>query len=174
MSEGLEALPRTAPDFTMCRLGVAIFAVALVPSMVCADSFTIQLVARTAKEAKSVEAAFPVAKPQPRAVLEVAAGTPVTAKWVSRNVGSAEVKDVLIHFFVVKEDKPDQQEVPKLTKNVVVESALTMDFRVKDRTEGEITFTVRNPGVYLMRVELKGAAGKGEPEPFAALDLVVR
>lgn len=49
-----------------------------------------------------------------------------------------------------------------------------MDFRPKDRSEGELTFTVREAGCYLIRLELKGAAGKGQPEPFAALDLLVR
>lgn len=148
--------------------------VLLAASAVRADDFAIDVSAQAAKESKAVEAKYPQPdkKAQPRAVLKVAANTPIIVKWTARNLGKATVKDALVHFFVVKQEKLDQQEVPKLTKNVVVESALTMDFKTQDKTEGEITFTVRNPGCYLLRLEIKGAAVKGEP--FAALDIVVR
>ncbi len=91
-----------------------------------------------------------------------------------RNTDKATVKDVLVHCFVVKIDKADQQEVPKLTKGVVVESALTMDFKTQDKTEGEISFTPPNPGRYLLRLELKNAGAKDGREPFAALELLIR
>jgi hypothetical protein len=149
----------------------------LAPASVQADQFTIDLVARTAKESKNAEAAYPApqAKPSARAVLTAAADSPITVKWTVRNLEpGATVKDVLVHFFVVKQDKPNQQDVPKLTKNVVVESALTMDFRPQDKTGGEISFTVINPGSYLIRVELKGVAGNDGREPFAALELNAR
>jgi hypothetical protein len=161
----------------MTRLSVVGFAAlvgSLAHSPVRADQFTIDLVARSAKESKSADAANP-AKPSARAVLTAGADAPITVKWTVRNVEpSTTVKDVLVHFFVVKEEKLDQREVPKLTKNVVVESALTMDFRPQDKTAGEITFTVANPGNYLIRVELKGVTAKDGREPFAAVDLIAR
>ncbi len=52
---------------------------------------------------------------------------------------------------------------------MVVESALTMDFKANDKTDGEIGF-LPSPGYYLIRLELKGT-GK-EPMPFAAVDLM--
>lgn len=149
----------------------------LVSASARADQFTIDLVARTAKDSTKAEAAYPApqAKPSARAVLTAGADAPIVVKWTVRSVEpGATVKDVLVHFFVVKQDKPDQQEVPKLKTNVVVESALTMDFRPQDKTGGEITFTVANPGSYLIRMELKGVAGKDGREPFAALDLIAR
>jgi len=138
-----------------------------------AQQFTIDLVARASKEARIAEAKFP-AKPQARTILPAGADAPVTVKWTVCNVGRAAVKDVLVHFVVVKQDKPDQQEVPKLTKDVIVESALTMDFKSQDKTTGDITITVNRAGCYLIRLELKGAADKEGREPFAALDLLVR
>jgi hypothetical protein len=144
------------------------------PSPVRADDFAIDLSAQAAKESKAAEAKYPLPdkKAQSRSVLTVAANTPITVKWTARNADKATVKDALVHFFVVKQEKPDQQDVPKLTKNVIVESALTMDFKAQDKTEGEITFTVPNPGCYLLRLEIKGIAVKDEP--FAALDVIVR
>jgi hypothetical protein len=139
---------------------------------VLAADFRIELSAQSGKPPKVVEAA--PSSTQPRSVLMAAADAPVTVRWTLRNLDQATVKDVLVHFFVVKVDKPDQREVPKLDKHVVVESALSMDFRPKDRSEGDLTFTVPQAGCYLIRLELKGAAGKDERQPFAALDLVVR
>jgi hypothetical protein len=153
-------------------LGVLCASVVSYPAR--ADQFTIDLVARSAKEPKAGEAVYP-AKQSARAALMAGADAPVTVKWTVRSAEpTSTVKDVLVHFFVVKLDKPNQQEVPKLTKNVVVESALHMDFRPKDKTGGEITFIVANPGIYLIRVELKGIADKDGREPFAALDLIAR
>lgn len=147
----------------------------LVASPMQAQQFTVDLVARTAREPKNAEARFPDAKPQARAILTAAPDTPVTVKWTVRNVDkAATAKDVLVHFVVVKQDKPDQQEVPKLTRDVIVESALTMDFKSQNKNTGEITFTVNQAGCYLIRLELKGAADKDGREPFAALDLLTR
>jgi hypothetical protein len=147
----------------------------LVASPMQAQQFTVELAARAAKEPKSAEARFPDAEPQARAILTAAADALVTVKWTVRNVDkAATAKDVLVHFFVVKQDKPDQQEVPKLTRDVIVETALTMDFKSQDKNTGDITFKVNQTGCYLIRLELKGAADKDGREPFAALDLVAR
>jgi hypothetical protein len=158
----------------LASFALALFTV-LTPA-VRADHFTIDLRAHAGKDT-SAAAIYPTpaSKPAVRAILTVVRNTPITVKWTLRNTDpAATVKDVLVHFFVVRQEKLDQPEVPKLNKHVAVESALTMDFRPQDRTEGEITFAVPQAGYYLIRVELKGAAGKSERAPFAALDLVVR
>lgn len=150
---------------------------ALRPAPLRADDFAIDLEARTDKESKTAHAETQAAdaKPRPRATLTARVNTPLTIKWsLSNTAAKATKKDVLVHFFAVKIDKPGQKEVPRLTRNVLTESALTMDFKPRDRTEGEITFAVTKPGCYLLRVETKGAAGKDGHEQFAALDLVVR
>lgn len=114
-------------------------------------------------------------KPKPRLVLEAKAGEPVTVAWTLQNTGKATVKDVVVHFFAVKEEKAGQEKPPKLNKDVAGESALTMDFKPKDKAEGELNLSLPGPGAYLIRVETIGvAAGKDGNEFFAALDVVVR
>ena len=148
----------------------------LAPAPAWGADFRIELVAQAGKEtvAKATYDSADTA-PASRAVLMAAVNTPITVRWSVRNLDAAQTaKDVLVHGFVVQEDRPNQVEVPRLTKGVLVESALTMDFRPQDHGTGEITFRVRQAGCYLIRLELKGAAGPGAAEPFAALDLVVR
>lgn len=147
----------------------------LCPLPLHANNFTIDLKAQSGKEAKTAEANYPPTGSKPRTILSVGADATIKVKWLVRHTElDATAKDVLVHFFVVKIDKPDQQEVPKLTKNVIVESALNMDFRPKDKTEGDLVFTIPHPGVYLLRLELKGAAAGDEPEPVAAIDVMVK
>ena len=65
--------------------------------------------------------------------------------------------------------------MPKLDKGVIAESALSMDFGPKDKSEGELSFTIDKPGCYLLRLETIGAtAGPAGHEDFAALDVEVR
>jgi hypothetical protein len=139
-----------------------------------AQEFTINLEVRSGKAVKAAHAepAEPGERPRPRGVLEVKAGAPVTVKWTLGNAGKAAANNVLVHFFAVKEEKAGQAPPPKLSKDVVAESALTMDFNPKDTTEGELTFSVATAGPYLLRLETIGA-GAGR-EVFAAIDLVVR
>jgi len=162
---------RRAPFPLVVLLGL------IVPSPVRAESFTIDLEAEAAKQTRKARAESVAAggERQPRAILTAKAGIPITVKWTLKNTDpAATVNDVTVHFVAVKIDKPDQQTVPKLTKDVVAESALTMDFKPGDKSEGEVTFSVSKPGCYLLRVETKGAAGKNGQEPFAALDVVIR
>src|SRR4051812_46029258 len=83
----------------------------LVASPMQAQQFTVDLAARAAKAPKSAEARFPDGNPQARAILTATANAPFTVKWIVRNVDkAAAAEDVLVHFVVVKQDKPDQQE----------------------------------------------------------------
>ena len=65
-----------------------------------------------------------------------------------------------------------QRAVPKLTKDVSAESALTMDFGPGEKAKGGLRFTIDRPGLYLMRLETIGAP-EGR-ECFSALDLVIK
>jgi hypothetical protein len=148
------------------------------PPTAAAHHFTIDLKVQAGKAMKSAsaEAAAPGVKPKPRGVLRVRARTPITARWTLTNADAKTTyKDVTVHFFAVKIDKLGQTILPKLTKGVAAESALTMDFGPKDATKGELTFTIDTPGVYLLRLETIGAAGRGPDahEHFAALDVVI-
>ena len=143
-----------------------------------ADEFAIDLEARADKASKAAHAEKVAlgTTPKQRPVLEARAGQRVTVKWtLSSTDPKTTYKDVTVHFFAVKEEKAGQQTVPRLDKDVAVETALSMDFKPKDSNEGELSFPLDKPGVYLLRVEtLDAAQGEDGREYFAALDLVVR
>ncbi len=135
---------------------------------------------KATKKVKGEDAALGIklgAKPKPRGILEAKAGQTLTVKWtVTSTATKEEVKDVVVHFFVVKEEKTGQTTVPKLDKEVPVESAQgPVDFKPKDTSAGELTFEIETPGSYLLRLETIGAAvGVDGHEHFAALDLVIK
>jgi hypothetical protein len=143
-----------------------------------ADAFAIDLEARAGKATQTAhaEAAGLATTPKDRPVLEAKAGQRVTVKWTIRCTDpKTTYKDVTVHFVAVKEEKTGQQAVPKLDKDVAAETALSMDFKPKDASDGELSFTIARPGSYLLRLETIGAAtGLDGREYFAALDLVVR
>lgn len=127
------------------------------------------------KVAAHAETVAPGQKARPRPILHLKAGQRVDVKWVLTNTDAKNsFKDVLVHFFVVKEEKVGQQVVPKLDKTVQTESALTMDFRPGDKARGDLSFTIDSPGAYLLRLETVGAAIKPDAhEHYAAIDLIV-
>jgi hypothetical protein len=143
-----------------------------------ADHFTIDLQVKGSKADRTVhtETAGLGIKPRPRAVLEVQAGDKMAIKWTLASTAPKEtVKDVLVHFYAVRINKPGDPPPPKLDKDVLLETALTMDFKPKDKSEGELSLQVDKPGAYVLRLETIGAAvGADGHEHFANLDLVVR
>jgi hypothetical protein len=143
-----------------------------------ADHFAIDLEVKADGARKTVKAdrAALGVKAKEREALTAKAGATMTVKWtVTSTAKTGVVKDVLVHFFVVKEEKLGQASVPKLDKDVAAESALTMDFKPKDKATGELSFTIASPGIYLLRLETIGAAsGADGHEHFAALDLVIK
>jgi len=165
----------------MVRVGTCVTAVLgwlVCSSPAWANHFTIDLRVEAGKAGKTAhaETAGIGARPKGRGVLDVQKGQRVRVKWVLRSAAAKEkAEDVVVHFFVVKEDRAGQRAVPKLTKDVTVETALTMDFKPKDKAQGELSFQIDKPGCYLLRLETIGAAkGRDGHEHFAALDLVVR
>jgi hypothetical protein len=142
-----------------------------------ADHFMIELKAQAGENTKTAktDAAALGQKPKARGVLHTRAGQDITVKWtLTCTAKNGEFKDVTVHFFVVKEEKVGQLAVPKLEKDVAAESALTMDFKPKDKSDGELTFRIETPGNYLLRLETLNAAGAEGHEHFAALDVVVK
>ena len=164
------------------RLGKGPFGVALgvlgglfLTAAAWADSFTIDLKVQSGSASQTAHAE-PVAIGavlKARKVLEGKIGAPVKVAWTLTNSSpKAEMKNVLVHFFTVREEKLGQRDMPKLTKDVTAESALTMDFAPGDKAKGAMSFTIDRPGFYLVRLETIGAP-VGQ-ECFAALDLVIK
>jgi hypothetical protein len=108
-------------------------------------------------------------------VLQAKSGERVIVHWViTRGARQPAVKNVLVHFFVVPLEKAGQTSIPKGDKNNPVESAIVMDFKTGLKAQGEVTFTIKQPGAYLLRLETIGAGDTDGRESSAALDLVLR
>jgi hypothetical protein len=144
-----------------------------------ADHFTIDLEVKAPKANKTVHAETLGLgiKTKPRAVLEIQAGDTITIKWTLASAGTDVVKDVQVQLFIVKIAKPgDPPPSPRdFDKEAILQTALTMDFKPKDKTEAELSQLVDKPGTYLLRLETKGAAvGSDDHEHFANLDVIAR
>lgn len=108
----------------------------------------------------------------PRPVLKVKANEPVRVQFMFTNVYPHKtLEDVVVHFFVVKQDRPGQKEIPDLKGDVVIESAFDMDFRPGGKAGQRMTLKIAEPGAYLIRVESRNT--HSDHEHFAAVDLVV-
>jgi hypothetical protein len=144
-----------------------------------ADHFTIDLEVKAPKANRTVHAETLGlgVKTKPRAVLEIQAGDKITVKWTLASSGKETIKDVQVQFYAVKIPKPGDPPPPPrdFDKEAILQTALTMDFKPKDKTEGELSIQVDKPGTYLLRLETKGAAvGQDDHEHFANLDIIAR
>ncbi len=158
-------------------LGVVVLGGLPLTAAAQAQQFAIELKVQAGKESKTARTVTAVVgfKLKPRDVLKLKSGERVKVRWTLKDVDAqAAFKNVMVHFFAVELDRAGQTTLPKLDKGVVAESALVMDFRPKDQTEGEMSFVIAQPGAYLLRLETIGArVDFGGHEYFAALDLVV-
>src|SRR5262245_55014024 len=76
-----------------------------------------------------------------------------------------------VHYFVVKERELGQKPVPALTADVVTEGTFTFDLKPQARIGARQQIVVREPGVYLLRVESQRP--QRDHEHFAAMDVHV-
>ena len=84
------------------------------------------------------------------------------------------MKDVLVHFYVVRIDKAGQNPPPLEPKDVVIETAQTLDFAADVSTTAEVEFKPDRPGIYLVRVETQNTAEQANHEHYAAMEITVR
>lgn len=109
-----------------------------------------------------------------RPVLNGSAGAHLTAKYKVTRSGKDAAKDVLVHFYAVRIDQLGQAPPPLDPQRVAIESALTMDFPPGDSAAATLPFQIDGPGVYLVRVEMRGNSEEPGNEDYAAIDLVVK
>jgi hypothetical protein len=128
---------------------------------------------KTSQTSKSKAASMPDPLAH-RAVLEASTGSLFTATWKVVRSGKGELKDALVHFYVVKMDRQGQAPPVLDPAIVVIESAITMDFPPGVSSGGTQRFRVDGPGVYLVRIEAAGDPDKPGVEDFTELELVVK
>src|SRR5262245_19965613 len=105
-----------------------------------------------------------------RPLFKVKAGEPLVLQFIYTNSYPHGVtKNVRIRYFLVRAAKVGQKAVPPLDENVVTRGEFQMNFKPKCRVGARVAFTVREPGVYLLRVESFNT--NSDHEHFAAIDV---
>lgn len=108
----------------------------------------------------------------PRPVIKAKVGDPIKVQWLFTNTYPHKtLANVVVHFFVAREDKAGQKELPDLRGDVVLETAFDMDFKPGTKAGARSTFQIDAPGTYLVRIETKNT--QSDHEHFAAIDLVI-
>jgi hypothetical protein len=108
----------------------------------------------------------------PRPVLKARTNEPIRIQFLLTNVYPHKtLENVVVHFFIVRESKPGQQELPDLKGDVILESAFEMDFKPGRKAGQRTTARIDAPGAYLVRIETRNT--QSDHEHFSAIDLVV-
>lgn len=158
---------------------IACLALVACPLVVRAEHARIDLKLIRLEPARSGEeevASAPVDQEPPlggrnkRPLAKVKAGEELALQFVLTNTYPHGVKkDVTVRYFVVREQKPGQKNVPELTKGVVTEGTFKMNFKPGCRVGARVNFRIKEPGVYLLRVETHNT--DSDHEHFSAIDI---
>lgn len=144
--------------------------------LVHAAGFGVELKVGDGKTSQTARSKPPAAPDQAvhRLTIETSIDAPLSATWKVTRTDPVEADDVLVHFVVVKLDRPGQA-VPALEPDKVpIECALTMDFSKGKTATGTQPFHLDAPGVYLVRIEAGGDPDKPGQEDSAEIELVVK
>ena len=116
----------------------------------------------------------PATKATARATISGSVSDGFTIRWKITHRKKDTAENILVHFFVVRLERKGEAPPPLDPKKVVIEGALTMDFAADDTATGDQKFRVREPGVYLTRVEVRPESDAPGRETFSELELVVK
>ncbi len=127
-------------------------------------------------DSTQVKAAFPNAHPPAqRPALSAQANERLTLEWQVASATPTPAPDVLIHFFVARQNKSGEQNSPVLSPTtVILEGALTMDFKEKSESTAHLDFRIPRPGSYEARVETEIADASPLEQPVVIVDLEIR
>ncbi len=107
----------------------------------------------------------------PRPLLKARANEPLVLQFILTNTyPHGDVKDVTVQYFVVREEKAGQKAVPD-PAHAALKGSFTMNFKPKCRVGARVGFTVREPGIYLLRVQTLNT--NSDHEHFSAIDLKI-
>ena len=134
----------------------------------------LEVSAKGSQETAFVDQTPPESGKNPRPVVRAKAGEPVKVQYLLTNVYPHKtLENVVVHFFVARQAKPGQKELPDLAdpKGLVIESAFEMDFKPGAKAGARTTIKIDAPGSYLVRIETKQT--QSDHEHFSAIDLIV-
>jgi hypothetical protein len=105
----------------------------------------------------------------PRPLLKVKVGEPLALQFVLTNTyPHGDIKGAIVRYYVVREEKAGQKQLPDRS-HAVTEGRFHLNFKPKGRTGARVNFTLKEPGVYLLRVETDNT--QSDHEHFSAIDL---
>jgi hypothetical protein len=108
----------------------------------------------------------------PRPLLKVKAGEPLILEFIYVNTyPHGEVKNVGVRYFVAREEKARQKTLPDLKQGAVTQGRFGLNFKPKSRVGARVAFTIRTPGIYLVRVQSENT--QSDHEHFSAIDVQV-
>jgi hypothetical protein len=108
----------------------------------------------------------------PRPILKTKVNEPIRIQCVLTNVYPHKtLENAVVHFYIAKQAKVGQKELPDLKGDVVLETAFDLDFKPGAKAGQRSTVKIDSPGVYLIRLETRNT--QSDHEHFAAVDLVV-
>src|SRR5689334_3234415 len=91
---------------------------------------TLEVASPTDKQTSFMDQTPPDSGKNPRPVLKARAGDPIKIQWYFTNVYPHKtLQNVVCHFFVVRQEKVGQKELPDMSGDVVLETAFDMDFK---------------------------------------------
>ena len=132
----------------------------------------LDVIAPGGQQTAHVDQTPPESGKNPRPVLRARAGEPIKVQWVLTNVYPHKtLRDVVVHFYIARQERVGQKTLPPLGDDVVVETAFDMDFKPGAKAGARTTVRIDQPGVYLVRVETRQTGS--DHEHFAAIDLVI-
>jgi hypothetical protein len=106
-----------------------------------------------------------------RPVATVRAGEPLAHQFIYTNTYPHGVlKDAGVRYYLVREEKVGQKALPD-RKDAVTEGRFTMNFKPACRIGARVAIKIKEPGVYLLRVE--GFNTASDHEHFSAIDVRV-
>jgi hypothetical protein len=146
----------------------------MLPSVTGAEHAKISLDVSAGAEQKTafVDQTPPAWGKNPRPVVKAKVGDVVKLQFMLTNVYPHKtLENVVVHFFVARQEAVGQKELPDLRGDVVLESAFEMDFKPGGKAGQKNSLRIDRPGVYLVRVETRQT--QSDHEHFAAVDLVV-
>ena len=127
---------------------VAIAAGCICVSSAQAEHAKIQLDVSTPRDQVTafVDQTPPESGKNPRPVLKAKVNEPIRIQYILTNVYPHKtLENVVVHFFVVRQQKTGQKEIPDLKGDVVLESAFDMDFKPGGKAGQRTTPQDRHP-----------------------------
>jgi len=108
----------------------------------------------------------------PRPMFKAKANEPLMMQFILTNAyPHGELKDVTVRYFLVRADRAGQKTLPDLKQGTVTQGQFKVNLKPRARVGARVAFTIRERGVYLLRVDTLNT--KSDHEHFSAIDVQV-